>query len=285
VELRARFDEEANIHSANRLEEAGAHLVYGVVGYKVHAKMILVIRQEDGEFRNYIHLGTGNYHASTARLYTDYSFFTCDESIGEDVHRLFLEITSLGKPLKLNKILDSPFNLHPALSARIEREAQNALAGKPARIIAKMNQLTEPKIIQSLYRASQAGVKIDLIVRGMCSLRPGLPKLSENIRVRSIVGRFLEHGRVLYFQNNEHPEAFCTSADWMNRNFFRRVETCFPIEAAKLRQRLLEELEYYLEDNTDAWELLADGSYKRVERHGGRGVAAQSILMGKNADG
>ena len=283
-ELRARFDEEINIRSATRLEEAGAHLVYGVVGFKVHAKMILVIRQENGEFRNYVHLGTGNYHVSTSQLYTDYSLFTCDEAIGEDVHRLFLEITSLGKPLELNKVLDSPYNLHPALSAKIEREAQNALAGKPARIIAKMNQLTEPKIIQSLYGASQAGVTIDLIVRGMCSLRPGLPKVSENIRVHSIVGRFLEHGRVLYFQNNEHPEVFCTSADWMHRNLFRRVETCFPIEAARLRKRLTEELEYYLEDNTNAWELLADGSYKRVERQGGRGVAAQSILMGKNAD-
>ncbi len=283
-ELRARFDEETNIRSAARLEEAGAHLVYGVVGFKVHAKMILVIRQEDGGFRNYVHLGTGNYHASTAQLYTDYSLFTCDEAFGEDVHRLFLEITSLGKPMKLNRILDSPYNLQPALAAKIEREAKNALAGKPARIIAKMNQLTEPKIIQSLYRASQAGVTIDLIVRGMCSLRPGLPRVSENIRVRSIVGRFLEHGRVLYFQNNEHPEVFCTSADWMRRNLFRRVETCFPIEAAKLRKRLFEELEYYLKDNTNAWELLADGSYRREERQGGREVAAQSILMAKNAD-
>jgi polyphosphate kinase len=283
-ELRARFDEEINIRSATRLEEAGAHVVYGVVGYKVHAKMILVIRQEGSEFRNYVHLGTGNYHASTTRLYTDYSLFTCDEAMGKDVHRLFLEITSLGKPMALNKVLDSPFNLHPALLTKIEREAQNALAGKPARIIVKMNQLTELKIIQSLYQASQAGVKIDLIIRAMCSLRPGLPKVSENIRVRSIVGRFLEHGRVLYFQNNEHPEVFCTSADWMYRNLFRRIETCFPIEAPKLRKRLIEELEYYLEDNTNAWELLADGSYQRVERHGGRGVAAQSILMGKNAE-
>ena len=284
-ELRARFDEEVNIRSATRLEEAGAHLVYGVVGYKVHAKMILVIRQEGGEFRNYVHLGTGNYSASTARLYTDYSLFTCDPAIGEDVHRLFLEITSLGRPMALNKVLDSPFHLHQALTAKIEREAQNGLAGKPARIIAKMNQLTEPRIIQSLYRASQAGVTIDLIVRGMCSLRPGLPKVSENIRVRSIVGRFLEHGRVLYFQNNEHPEVFCTSADWMKRNLFRRVETCFPVEAARLRKRLIEELEYYLEDNTNAWELLADGSYKRVEQAGGRGVAAQSLLMGNKAAG
>ncbi len=215
VELRARFDEEANIHSANRLEEAGAHLVYGVVGYKVHAKMILVVRQEENHFRNYVHLGTGNYHSRTAQFYTDYGLFTCDPAIGEDVHRLFLEITSLGKPPKLNKVLDSPFNLAAALTAKIEREAHHALAGKPARIIAKMNQLTEPGIIRSLYQASRAGVKIDLIIRGMCSLRPNIPEVSENIRVRSVVGRFLEHTRVVYFHNNAHPEMYCTSADWM----------------------------------------------------------------------
>lgn len=284
VELRARFDEEANIHSANRLEEAGAHLVYGVVGYKVHAKMTLVVRQEDKQFRNYVHLGTGNYHSRTARFYTDYSLFTCDEAMGEDVHRIFLEITSLGKPMKLNKVLDSPFNLHTALAAKIEREAQHVRAGKPARIIAKMNQLTEPAIIQSLYQASQAGVKIDLIVRGMCSLRPNLPGVSENIRVRSIVGRFLEHTRVLYFANNGHPELYCTSADWMNRNLFHRVETCFPIESARLRKRLLQELDYYLEDNANAWELLADGSYQRVQPGDGPAVAVQSILLEKLVD-
>lgn len=281
VELRARFDEEANIHSANRLEEAGAHLVYGVVGYKVHAKMILVVRQEEGRFRNYVHLGTGNYHSRTARFYTDYGLFTCDPAIGEDVHRIFLEITSLGKPMKLNKVLDSPFNLAPALTAKIEREAQNALAGKPARIIAKMNQLTEPDLIRSLYQASRAGVKIDLIVRGMCSLRPGIPEVSENIRVHSIVGRFLEHTRVLYFHNNGHSEMYCTSADWMNRNLFRRVETCFPIESAKLRKRLMQELKYYLEDNTNAWVLQSDGTYQKVERGDSPVVAAQSILMKK----
>jgi polyphosphate kinase len=281
VELRARFDEEANIHSANRLEEAGAHLVYGVVGYKVHAKMILVVRQEDNAFRNYVHLGTGNYHSRTAKFYTDYGLFTCDPAIGEDVHRIFLEITSLGKPLKLNKVLDSPFNLAAALTAKIEREAHNALAGKPARLIAKMNQVTEPGIIQSLYQASRAGVKIDLIVRGMCSLRPGIPEVSENIRVRSIVGRFLEHTRVLYFHNDGHPEMYCTSADWMYRNLHRRVETCFPIEAARLRKRLMQELEYYLEDNTNAWELLPDGTYQKVEQGDRPAVAAQSILMEK----
>jgi polyphosphate kinase len=243
--------------------------------------MILVVRQEGNAFRNYVHLGTGNYHSRTARFYTDYGLFTCDPAIGEDVHRLFLEITSLGKPMKLNKVLDSPFNLAPALTAKIEREAQNAQAGKPARIIAKMNQLTEPGIIRSLYQASRAGVKIDLIVRGMCSLRPGIPEVSENIRVRSLVGRFLEHTRVIYFHNNGHPEMYCTSADWMNRNLHRRVETCFPIEAARLRKRLMQELDYYLEDNTNAWELLPDGTYQKVERGNGEAVAAQTILMAK----
>ena len=284
VELRARFDEEANIHSANRLEEAGAHLVYGVVGYKVHAKMILVVRQEENHFRNYVHLGTGNYHSRTAQFYTDYGLFTCDPAIGEDVHRLFLEITSLGKPPKLNKVLDSPFNLAAALTAKIEREAHHALAGKPARIIAKMNQLTEPGIIRSLYQASRAGVKIDLIIRGMCSLRPNIPEVSENIRVRSVVGRFLEHTRVVYFHNNAHPEMYCTSADWMERNLFRRVETCFPIESARLRKRLMQELEYYLEDSANAWELLADGTYQKIEPGDGPTVAAQSILMEKLGD-
>ena len=283
VELRARFDEEANIQSASMLEEAGAHLVFGVVGYKVHAKMVLVVRQEDTRLRNYVHLGTGNYHPLTAHFYTDYGLFTCSEAIGEDVHRLFLEITSLGKPLALNKLIDSPFNMHKIMAAKIHREAQHARTGKPAKIMAKMNQLTEPEIIKSLYQASQAGVSIDLIVRGMCSLRPGIPQISENIRIRSIVGRFLEHTRALYFHNNGHPEVFCTSADWMNRNLHRRVEVCFPIESAKLRQRVVEDLELYLKDNTNAWELLQDGTYKKVEPDGGPRLAAQLQLVEKYA--
>ncbi|MFZ2087840.1 MAG: polyphosphate kinase 1, partial [Desulfobaccales bacterium] len=281
VELRARFDEEANIQSAAMLEEAGAHLVFGVVGYKVHGKMVLVVRQEDQHLRHYVHLGTGNYHPSTARFYTDYGLFTFDQVIGEDVHRLFLEITSLGKPLALNRLIDSPFNMHKTMAAKIHREADNARAGKPARIMAKMNQLTEPEIIKSLYQASQAGVSIDLIVRGMCSLRPGIPGISENIRVRSVVGRFLEHTRALYFHNDGHPEVFCTSADWMNRNLHRRVEVCFPIDSAKLRQRVVEDLELYLQDNTSAWELLPDGSYKKMEPDGGPQVSAQLKLMEK----
>ena len=281
VELRARFDEEANIQSASVLEEAGAHMVFGVVGYKVHAKMILVVRQEDTGLRNYVHLGTGNYHPLTAHFYTDYGLFTCNEAIGEDVHRLFLEITSLGKPLALNKLIDSPFNMHKIMAAKIHREAQHARNGKPAKIMAQMNQLTEPEIIKGLYQASQAGVNIDLIVRGMCSLRPGIPQISENIRIRSIVGRFLEHTRALYFHNDGHPEVFLTSADWMNRNLHHRVEVCFPIESAKLRQRVLEDLELYLKDNTNAWELLPDGTYQKVEADGGTRLAAQAQLVEK----
>ena len=263
------------------LEEAGAHLVFGVVGYKVHAKMILVVRQEDTGLRNYVHLGTGNYHPRTAHFYTDYGLFTCNEAIGEDVHRLFLEITSLGKPLALNKLIDSPFNMHKIIAAKIHREAQHARNGKPAKIMAKMNQLTEPEIIKGLYQASQAGVNIDLIVRGMCSLRPGIPRISENIRIRSIVGRFLEHTRALCFHNDGHPEVFCTSADWMNRNLHHRVEVCFPIESAKLRQRVVEDLELYLKDNTNAWELLQDGTYQKVDPDGGPRLAAQAQLVEK----
>jgi polyphosphate kinase len=283
VELRARFDEEANIQSAAMLEEAGAHLVFGVVGYKVHAKMVLVVRQEDQKLRHYVHLGTGNYHPSTARFYTDYGLFTCDQAIGEDVHRLFLEITGLGKPLALNKLIDSPFNMHKTMADKIHREAEHARAGKPARIMAKMNQLTEPEIIKSLYQASQAGVTIDLIVRGMCSLRPGIPQISENIRVHSIVDRFLEHTRAIYFHNDDSPEVFCTSADWMKRNLRRRVEVCFPIESAKLRQRVVEDLELYLQDNTNAWELLPDGAYKKMEPHRGPRLSAQMKLLANHA--
>ncbi|HEB98768.1 MAG TPA: polyphosphate kinase 1, partial [Thiotrichales bacterium] len=266
VELRARFDEEANIRLANRLQEAGAHVVYGVVGFKTHAKMILVVRREGRRLRHYVHLGTGNYHARTARLYTDYGFLTCDKAIGEDVHRIFQQLTSLGKVKPLRKLLQSPFTLHKALLKKITREAGHARAGKEGRIIAKMNALIEPQIIRALYEASQAGVRIDLIVRGICCLKPGLPGVSDNIRVRSVVGRFLEHTRVFYFGNAGEEELYLSSADWMDRNFFRRVETAFPIEDAKLRKRIIKEgLELYLADNTQAWVLQPDGSYRRLK--------------------
>ena len=266
IELRARFDEEDNIKLATRLQEAGAHVVYGVVGHKTHAKMILVTRREGRRLRHYVHLGTGNYHARTARLYTDYGMFTCDRAIGEDIHRVFQLLTSLGRVKKLKKILQAPFTLHKELLRLIDREAEFARNGKPARIAAKMNALIEPQIIRALYQASQAGVKVDLIVRGVCCLRPGVPGVSENIQVRSIVGRFLEHTRVFYFHNQGDYDLFLSSADWMDRNFFQRVEVCFPIEDPGLRNRIVKEgLELYLADNTQAWVLNKDGEYRRAK--------------------
>ncbi len=279
VELRARFDEEANIALANRLQEAGAHVVYGVVGYKTHAKMVLVVRREEEKLRHYVHLGTGNYHSRTARIYTDYGLFTCDTVMGDDVHKLFLQLTSLGRSSKLNKLLQAPFTLYSGLLERIEREVALARQGRPARIIAKMNALVEEEVIRTLYRASQAGVEIDLLIRGICCLRPGIPGVSEHIRVRAIVGRFLEHTRVFYFHNNGAEELFCSSADWMDRNLHRRVETCFPIERKDLRERVLRELGYYLRDNTQAWELQSDGSYRRAFCEGVPFSAQQTLLL------
>ncbi len=285
VELRARFDEEANIALANRLTEAGAHVVYGVVGYKTHAKMILVVRREDGKLRHYVHLGTGNYHARTARLYTDYGLLTRDPELGEDVHKLFLQLTSLGRSSKLSKILQSPFTLLTGLLERIERETSIARKGKPARIIAKMNALVEQNVIRALYAASQAGVQIDLVIRGICCLRPGVPGVSENIRVRSIIGRFLEHTRVFYFSNEGNEEVFASSADWMDRNLHRRVETCFPIEEKKLRERMVRELHYYLDDNAQAWELQSDGSYLLATPGKGTPLSAQMRLLQELSQG
>lgn len=263
VELRARFDEQENITLANRLHEAGAHVVYGVVGYKTHAKMALVVRRERRGLRNYVHLGTGNYHTRTARSYTDYGLLTSAPKIGQDVHDMFLQLTSLGRVPAMHRLLHAPFTLHTGLLERIATERDRAEAGEPARIIAKVNSLVEPKIIAALYEAAAAGVSIDLIVRGMCCLRPGIPGTSENIRVRSVVGRFLEHARVYYF-SGDRPPVWLSSADWMERNFFRRVETCFPVDDAHLRDRLVRDLEAYLDDNTQAWELTPDGDYRRV---------------------
>ena len=264
IELRARFDEEANIELSTRLQEAGAHVMYGVVGFKTHAKLMLIVRRETQGIRRYCHLGTGNYHAGTARSYTDYGLFTCDEAIGTDVHEIFLQLTSLTQTPRLRKLLQSPFKLHEALQALIEREITHARAGKAARIIAKLNALVDPVTIENLYRASNAGVRIDLIVRGVCALRPGLPSVSENIQVRSIVGRFLEHSRVFWFENAGRAQMYLASADWMERNFFRRVEVAFPISQAKLRARIREDLERYLQDHTNAWLLQSDGSYQRA---------------------
>jgi polyphosphate kinase len=281
VELRARFDEEANIELSNRLQEAGAHVMYGVVGYKTHAKLTLVVRREPGGIRRYCHLGTGNYHPRTARTYTDYGLFTCDDEIGQDVHELFLQLTSLTQTPKLCCLLQSPFGLHEAVIARIEREAEHARAGRPARIIAKMNSLVDPQVIEALYRASRAGVRIDLIVRGVCALRPELPGVSDNIRVRSIVGRFLEHSRIFYFANDGAEEMYCASADWMERNFFRRVEVAFPLRRKAHRERILRDLETYLRDDTQAWKLQADGMYVHVQSEKDPPTTAQSELLAR----
>jgi polyphosphate kinase len=280
VELKARFDERANIELAAMLQEAGAHVVYGVVGHKTHAKMILVVRREGKQLRRYVHLGTGNYYPNTARLYTDYGLFTCDNAFGVDVQKIFHQITAPGRAGKLKKLLQSPFTLHKTMIEFIEREADNARAGKPARIIAKMNALVEVGIIQALYEASRAGVKIDLIVRGVCALRPGVENVSENINVRSIVGRFLEHTRVFYFLNDSHQQVYLSSADWMGRNFFNRVETCFMVEDKRLRDRVIKQgLSNYLNDNTRAWQLRSDGTYVRVKPGSSRQRDAQQSLL------
>ncbi len=285
VELRARFDEEANIELSNRLQEAGAHVMYGVVGYKTHAKLALVVRREPGGIRRYCHLGTGNYHPRTARTYTDYGLFTCNDEIGQDVHELFLQLTSLTQTPKLNRLVQSPFGMHEMVLAKLQREIDHARAGRKAHVIVKMNALTEQKTIEALYRASCAGVKIDLIIRGVCVLRPGVPGVSENIAVRSIVGRFLEHSRVCYFENGGKSELFCASADWMERNFFRRVEVAFPIQRQLHQERMLRELHYCLNDTCQAWKLLPDGRYERIARAEHRPVNAQMELLGRYAAG
>ena len=281
IELMARFDEAANISLANQLQEAGAHVVYGLVGYKTHAKMSLVVRREQGKIKRYVHLGTGNYHPGTARLYTDYGYLSADQRLGEDVHGVFMQLTSLTLADDLKHIITSPFHLFDAMIERIEQTIRTAKDGKKARIVAKINSLVEPRIIDALYSASQAGVKIDLIVRGICSLRPGIPGVSDNIRVRSIVGRFLEHSRVYYFVNGKDDELFCSSADWMERNFFRRTEACFPITKKSIKKRIVEDLDLFLADNVQAWELQANGRYVRINSDGGEPVSAQMELLGR----
>jgi polyphosphate kinase len=266
VELMARFDEAANVDVASRLQEAGAIALYGVVGYKTHAKLVLIVRREGKKLRRYVHVGTGNYHIGTARAYTDLSLLSCDDSLAADVHALFQQLTGLGRAQALERCLQAPFTLQTGLIERIDREAAEARAGRPARVIAKMNALCEPGIIRALYRASQAGVEIDLIVRGLCSLRPGVPGLSERIRVRSIVGRFLEHSRVFYFHAAGAEQVYLSSADWMQRNFFRRLEACVPVLDPRLKRRVIDEcLTRYLEDDQQAWVMGPDGTYARVQ--------------------
>ena len=278
VELLARFDEEANIKLAQKLEEVGAHVVYGVVGHKTHAKMAMVVRREAEGLKRYVHLGTGNYHARTAMLYTDFGLLTCSEKMCSDVNDIFMQLTGLGKAGELNYIWQSPFTLHPRMLDAIRREVEAAHAGKPAGIIAKMNSLLEPEIITALYFASQAGVSIDLIVRGVCALRPGIPGVSENIRVRSIIGRFLEHHRVFYFLSSD--SVYLASADWMDRNFFRRIETCFPVLDPDLKKRVIDEaLRNGLADNTQAWNMDGDGQYQRIQPQNRQPMSSQLSLL------
>jgi len=285
VELRARFDEAANIKLANRLQAAGAHVVYGVRGFKTHCKMALVVRREAGKLRRYVHLGTGNYHPGTARLYTDYSLLTADPEIGDDVHQIFLQLTSMMQTPPLRRVAQAPFGLHEDIIGQIEQEISNVATGGVGHIIAKINALVEPDVIRALYRASSAGVMVDLIVRGICCLRPGIPGVSENIRVRSIIGRFLEHSRLFYFHANGEAKVFCSSADWMDRNFFRRVETAFPIADPDIKARLLADLDTYLSDNTHAWELQANGTYDLLQpEKGDAAVCAQTRLLSHLAE-
>jgi polyphosphate kinase len=280
IELRARFDEEANIQLASRLQDAGAHVVYGVVGYKTHAKLTMIVRREGKRVKRYVHLGTGNYHAGTARAYTDIGLLSADKTLGEDVHKIFQQLTGLGKAVKFKKLLHSPFTLHKGMLDKIERETEHARQGKKAHIMARMNSLIEPEVIQALYRASQAGVKVELLVRGICALRPGIAGISDNIQVRSVMGRFLEHSRVFYFFNDGESEVFGSSADWMPRNFFRRVETCFPVENPELHERVVREtLSFYFQDNTNAWVLKKDGSYQRVKPGNAQPRTAQQRLL------
>jgi polyphosphate kinase len=280
LELLARFDEEANINWAQRLEEVGAHVVYGVVGHKTHAKMLMMVRREAEGLRRYVHLSTGNYHPRTTKLYTDFGLFTANEEIGADVSDIFTQLTGLGRASRLKHLWQSPFTLHKQIMRAIHNETQNAQSGKKGRIIAKMNALLEPETIAALYEASKAGVEIDLIVRGVCALKPGIPGVSENIRVRSIVGRFLEHSRIFFFHNDGAENVYLSSADWMDRNFFRRVEACFPVLDAKLKKRVVSEgLKPYLEDNCQAWEMDAEGHYQLRSPRRGKPQAAQEVLL------
>lgn len=279
LELMARFDEEANITWANRLEAVGAHVIYGVFGYKTHAKLLMVVRREESGLRHYVHLGTGNYHPRTTRFYTDFGLLTCNPEIGEDVATVFKQLTGLGQATELRHLWQAPFTLQPNVVAGIRREAEIARAGRKARIIAKMNALLEPETIEALYDASQAGVDIDLIVRGPCALRPGVAGLSDNIRVRSVIGRFLEHHRIFYFRADGAELVYLSSADWMGRNFFRRIEIAFPVLDARIKRRVIREgLRPYVADNSQAWEMLSDGCYRRKSPRGARRVAQLTLL-------
>lgn len=286
LELMARFDEEANINWAQRLEEVGAHVVYGVVGHKTHAKLTLLLRREPGGLRRYAHLGTGNYHPRTARLYEDFGLFTANEAICADVHEVFRRLTGTGQAVDLRCLLQAPFTLAAHVLAAIRREADAARAGRRAYVAAKVNALLEPNVIEALYEASRAGVKVDLIVRGVCALRPGVPGLSQTIRVRSVIGRFLEHSRIYHFHAEGADEVWLASADWMGRNFYRRVEVAFPVRDRRLKARVLAEgIAVHLRDNASAWTMDADGGYERRRPRGARRLVAQQALLHKLAAG
>jgi polyphosphate kinase len=280
VELKARFDEESNIRWARRMEDAGVVVTYGLVGLKTHAKMSMLVRRDDDGLRRYVHLSSGNYNQTTARVYTDVSLMTADPSVAQDVSEVFNVLTSLSPKPALRRLLVAPFDLLPGTLMLIEREAEHALAGRPARVVAKMNALTERAVVDALYDASQAGVQIDLIVRGVCALRPGVPGLSDRIRVTSVVGRFLEHSRIFSFENGGQPEVWCGSDDWMERNLRRRVEVLFPIGDPRLRDRLRREvLSTYLADRAAARLLQPDGTYRRLRRDGEANFSAQDALV------
>ncbi|WP_019520397.1 polyphosphate kinase 1 [Faucicola boevrei] len=288
IELRARFDEKSNIEVANLLQQAGAVVVYGIVGYKTHAKLMLIVRREDGKLHRYAHLGTGNYHAGNAKAYTDYGLFTANQAITEDVHKIFNILTGMGKPAKLQRLLYAPFSLHDKLLQLIDNEIAHVNAGKQGQIIIKVNALTEKQIIDKLYQASQAGVKIDLIIRSICCLRPQLASVSDNIHVRSVIGRFLEHTRVYYFANGslddskQKAKLYCASADLMERNLFNRVEVAFPIDDPVVFRRIHEDLQNYLKDNASAWQFTADGTWKTVEKaENEASFSAQDFLLQK----
>ena len=280
VELMARFDEEANISWATKLESVGAHVVYGVVGYKTHAKALLIVRREEGGLKRYAHLGTGNYHPRTARLYSDFGLMTANEEVTNDVSEVFKQLTGLGKARTLKHLWQAPFTLQPNVVAGIRAEMETAKAGGKGRIVAKMNSLLESEVIDALYEASKAGVEIDLIIRGVCALRPGVPGLSENIRVRSIIGRFLEHHRIFYFLAGGKETVYLSSADWMERNFFKRIELAFPILDPKLKKRVITEgLKFYLADNQQGWEMSSQGAYQRRRSSRSKPHNAQGELM------
>ena len=286
IELSARFDEEANIQLAQRLELAGAQVLYGVVGHKTHAKMMLVVRRSENGLRRYAHLGTGNYHPVTTRLYTDYALLTSNQDLCEDVHKIFLQIASLGRAPKLSLMYQSPLTLGQGVITKIQAVAERARKGEKAIINAKMNALTEYEIVDALYAASQAGATIDLLVRGECRLRPGVKGLSDNIRVHSIVGRFLEHTRVFYFRTGEDEEMYLSSADWMTRNIHHRVETMFPVLNEEMHKRIIREtFEIYFKDNSQSWQLEPDGSYTKIAiGRGHKRFAAQEVLMARHGE-